>query len=113
MKTLYKIFLVSILALSVFYLFNMDRTFVNADLQQNAAVIESHRIVISRYYSVVQCGERSFKSFGYPTTGLPCTSTAYCQDFWPHGVSFQVRDTMAICCDDRLSEAIGECGQWE
>lgn len=89
----------------------MGRSVINSDLQ-NPVISESHRIYVTRYYSTVDCGVQMLKSFGYPTTGLPCTSTAYCQDFWPLGASYELRDTKAVCCNDASSEGFGECGQW-
>lgn len=112
MKAAYKIFLAVVLAFTIWMVFKMDRQLINPELQGNAVVIESHRIVYSRWYSLVQCEGKTLQSFAYPTTGLPCTSVAYCQANWPFGVSYEVRDSEAVCCTDSDSEAIGECGRW-
>jgi hypothetical protein len=112
MKTAYKIFLAIIIIFTIIYVAHMGRKLINTDLTGNTAVVETHRLVYSRWFSYVQCGDQTLKSFGYPTTGLPCTSEAYCQDNWPSGVSYQVRDTKAVCCTEFSSIAFGECGQW-
>jgi hypothetical protein len=112
MRSIYIIFLAIIAIFAVLSLSGFSRTIKNDDLMGNAAVIESHRVIISRYYSQVSCFDQTMKSFGYPTTGLPCTSVEYCQDYWPAGVSYQVRDSKAVCCNDAGSEGFGECGQW-
>ena len=105
MKRWYKIFLALIV---LFALINIPTIgpLINKDLN-NPVVEEIHRVSVSRWYSILDCGGREFISFGLMSNGQKCSTDQDWKDFWPAGPSFEIRDKRGACCT-----IVGECGQF-
>lgn len=109
MKRLYKYFLILIVIVALIYSGNLAGQIKNEDLK-TSVVYEAQRIIISPYASITTCDGKPYKSYGFPTTNINCLSDQYCKDHWPDGVSYQIRDTRAVCC--LAPGALGECGEF-
>ena len=63
----------------------------------------ANRVVLSKYSSMIECGDLTIKSYGLPLTGNACVTDQDCKDNWPAGPSLEARDRSGCYCS--------ECGE--